>query len=173
MKTLLRKFDAEENPLKKASMSGAVAREHNALEAMRRQAALLEMEIEASRPTPDPRRLAALLAAAGAAPTPSPVRFDLRFADASEIHATKTKNCKDYALLVDAAQNARDKLVRETTMARLLAEYPDGLPSLEDRERVRLQVSADLNLPALPAVEPDPYTDEQAARVARLLPTGD
>jgi hypothetical protein len=172
LKTLLRKFDGEENPFKKAGMSGTIEREHNAWEALQRQAAGFELDIEAARPTPDPLRLAALLAAAGAPPTPPPASFELRFADASEIQANRLRLDSDPDQVHYRAQMARDKLVRDTTKAKLAEIYPEGKYTIEQHNEVLRQVKIGLGLAPLPAVEPDPATDEQVALVDRLTRVG-
>lgn len=168
MKTLLRKFDAEANPFEKKRLSEAVEREHNAGETLQRRAALLEMEIEAARPVPDASRLATLLAAAGATPTAPPVRFDLRPATKEQIEATRWSNCHDPDLVLQKAQMARDKMLRDEVRARLLAKGLGRPWTTDEGNEVRAQVKAEMNLTPLPAVEPDPRTEEHQARIDHL-----
>lgn len=182
VKAAVRQFEAETNDIKKWRASEAVAREHRALEDLRREAAALELDVEAMGPAPNPGRLASLLAAAGASPTPPPVRFELRPASDTDIQAKRSANCSDPDLVFHRAQEANTKLVRETARARLMAEYPGGTWGLEDSMRVVAQVRADLTLAPLPVVEPEPHVDEdeeerqaridREVRRARLLSTG-
>lgn len=172
VKAAVRKVDAATDDLKKWRASQGVAREHRVLEDLQRQAAALELDIEVSRPMPDPARMTALLAAAGAQPTPPPVQFELRTVTDEEHHAEILRRwpARQHAIHI-AAQQARDKLVRDTARALLLAEHPDGRWSIEESERVRMQVSAELGLARPAAVEPEPRTEDEIALLDRLLPT--
>lgn len=182
LKVQVRKFDAEVEPLKKRDISKTVEREHNALEALRRLAAGLELDIESSRPAPDPARLSALLAAAGALATSPPRAYALTPATDMDIQAKRWDNCRDPDQVFQRALDERTKLLRETARARLKVAYPDRPWTTEEGAAVLEQVRADLNLPPLPVVGLDRPTKEDAderrerlgheALRARLLSTG-
>ncbi len=173
LKILLRKFDAEGDPLQKVRLSEAIGREHNAAETLRREAAGLELQIEASRPMPDPLRLASLLSAAGAPPTPPPARFKLTAATPEQIQTTRLRLDSDPDQVRHKAQMARDTLLRETTRARLMAEHLDNCWTSEEGSAMLAQVRSEMNLAPLPSVEPYPRTEEHDALVSRILRTKD
>jgi hypothetical protein len=168
VKMAVRKFDAAPDDMKKWRASEAVGREHKTLEDLQRQAAGLELELEAARSAPDPLRLAALLAAAGAPPTPPPVRFDLLPPTKGQIEATRWRNCHDPDQVLYRAQMARDKMLREEVKARMSVTHPGGWTS-EEGATVLAQVKAERGLTPLPTVEPDPRTEEQQSLIDRLL----
>lgn len=175
VKAAVRQFEAAADDLKRWRASEAVAREHRTLEDLQREAAALDLDVEAHRPRPDAGRMAILLAAAGAPPTPPPRSYVLTPATDTEIQAVRHRQCPDPDQVFHRAREEQTRLVRETARARLKAAYPDRPWTTEEGAAVLEQVRADLNLPPLPVIESakEDADERHEALRARLLSTGD